>query len=306
MWIAVQSVLSILVVVLIGFWAGKKNIVSKELSHALATLVMSFTFPALLFTLIADCSVKDIINLKFIFVFFLALMMLYFLIFFIHIKILKRNRQDSAMAAFACSFPNMAFMGIPYLTEILGNDSLISVAIGNVITSVFMIPITIFFLQGDTGNENIFKKEVFNLMGKPLIIAPILGIIVSFIQFPIPYFLMHGLKILGEATCPLALFTFGLMTIKFKFSFSKDSLMNIGVKLFIQPFIAIFLILIFKLSGYLAMEIIILTAMPTAVIVSMFAEKYDTYKKETVNAIIGGSVLSVVTLVLFTVLAGYF
>lgn len=79
-----------------------------------------------------------------------------------------------------------------------------------------------------------------------------------------------------------------------------------GFKLFIQPFLAISLILLFKLSGFVAMEIIILTAIPTVVIVSMFVEKYDAYKKETVNAIVVGSILSVVTLVLFTVLAGYF
>ena len=117
---------------------------------------------------------------------------------------------------------------------------------------------------------------------------------------------MKGLHILGEATSPVALFTLGLMMTKFKFKLSLDAVVDMGLKLIIQPLSAIAFVLIFGLSGKFAAEIIILTAMPTAVIVSMFSEKYNVYKEETVSAIIGGSVLSIITLVLFTVLAGHF
>ena len=75
-------------------------------------------------------------------------MVLYFVIYFLYYLVFKKGKQVSAMAAFVCTFPNMAFMGIPYLTEVLGSTSLISVAIGNVITSVFMIPITIIYFGG--------------------------------------------------------------------------------------------------------------------------------------------------------------
>jgi malonate transporter and related proteins len=303
---AIQSVLAIVIVVGFGFFAGKKNIISKDLSHVFSTLVMTFTFPAVLFTSVACTPISDLVNFKFLTVFFFGLMGIYFLVFFFCNKILKRNKQVSAMTAFACSFPNMAFMGIPYLTEVLGSGSVISVAIGNVITSVFMIPITMIYLEQRKNDKKIFKNEFIKLFKKPLIISPILGILVAFLHIPIPHFIMNGLHILGAATSPIALFGLGLMILKFKFTLSKDAIIITILKVAVQPFIVIGLILTFNLNGLFAKEIIILTAMPTAVIVSMFAEKYDIYRKETVSAIIGSSIISIVTLVLFTSISGIF
>lgn len=309
MFTAIQSVLAIIVCVAFGFYAGKKRIISNELSGPFSTLVMQFTFPAVLFTSIAQTSVDKLLNFRFVLVFFFALMTIYAVVFIICRKVFRRSEQVSAMMAFACSFPNMAFMGIPYLTEVLGSDTLLSVAIGNVISSVVMIPVTVLFLEktaSSKSSENVFKRELMKLIKKPLIIAPVLGIIVAILHIPMPLFFMEGLHILGEATSPVALFVLGLMMTKFKFTFSRDAALNIGLKLLIQPASAVLFIMIFGLSGKFAAEIIILTAMPTAVIVSMFAEKYNTYKEETVSSIIGGSVLSIITLVIFTVWAGKF
>ena len=303
---AIQSVLAIILVIAFGVFAGKKKIINPDISKTLSVFVMSFTFPAVLFTSIAGSKVEDLMNFKFMFVFFLSLMFLYFVIFYMQTLLFKRNKQVAAMAAFACTFPNMAFMGIPYLTEVLGSGSLISVAIGNVITSVFMIPITIIYLEGKSGGSKVFLNEMTKLIKKPLIIAPVLGIIFAFAGIHVPDFIMNGLKILGSATSPVALFALGLMMVKFQFKFSKDAAANILIKLIAQPVVAVIFILVLGVSGMFAKEIIILTAMPSAVIVSMFAEKYDVYKDETVSTIIGGSVLSIITLVLFTVLANVF
>ncbi len=303
---AIGSVLAIILVIAFGVFAGKKNIINPELSKALSVFVMSFTFPAVLFTSIAKSPVENLMNFSFIFSFFLSLMVLYFVIYFLYYLVFKKSKQVSAMAAFVCTFPNMAFMGIPYLSEVLGSTSLISVAIGNVITSVFMIPITIIYLEGKSGDSSVFLRELSKLVKKPLIIAPVLGIIFAVVRIPVPDFIMHGLEILGSATSPVALFALGLMMVKFKFKLSKDAALNIGLKLIIQPAVAVVFILACGVSGMFAKEIIILTAMPSAVIVSMFAEKYEVYKDETVSTIIGGSVLSIITLVMFTVIANIF
>ena len=200
----------------------------------------------------------------------------------------------------------MAFMGIPYLTEVLGSASVISVAIGNVITSVVMIPMTMIFLEDKGSGKGVFKQQMISVVKKPLVIAPVLGVIFAVCNIPLPDFIIKGLKILGSGTSPIALFALGLMMVKFKFTLSKDSVINIIVKLLIQPLIAVLFIFLFHVRGMFAQEIIILTAMPSAIIVSMFAEKYNVYKEETVSTIIGSSILSIVTLVVFTVIAGWF
>jgi predicted permease len=172
-----------------------------------------------------------------------------------------------------------------------------------------MIPLTIIFLEQKEGGGSaiaIFKQELINLVKKPIIVAPILGIVVAITQLPLPHFFISGLNILGAATSPVALFTLGLMMTKFKFKLSLDSIIIVVLKLIIQPLSALLFILWFGLKSDFAAEIIILTAMPTAIIVSMFAEKYELYQEETVSAIIGSNILSILTLVAFTMIANKF
>ena len=308
MWTAIQSVLAIIVVLALGFWAGKRNIISGNTSATLSSIVMLFTFPAALFTSMAGTKVADLVHLKFLGVFFLGLMLLFFVLIVAGRMFFKWDARQSAMFAFACTFPNMAFMGIPYLSEELGAQSLLSVAIGNVITSVFMIPAVIYFMESSNGaaTGNVFVKSMLNVFKKPLVIAPILGVVVALSGLHLPHFFIKGLELLGSGTSPIALFALGLMMTRFKFKFSLTASYIMLLKLLIQPLITVAFVYSIGLHALDAREVIILTAMPTAVIVSMFAEKYQCLQEETVSAIIGGNFLSIVTLVLFTVWSATF
>ena len=294
MWTAIQSVLAIIVVLALGFWAGKRNIISGNTSATLSSIVMLFTFPAALFTSMAGTKVADLVHLKFLGVFFLGLMLLFFVLIVAGRMFFKWDARQSAMFAFACTFPNMAFMGIPYLSE--------------VITSVFMIPAVIYFMESSNGaaTGNVFVKSMLNVFKKPLVIAPILGVVVALSGLHLPHCFIKGLELLGSGTSPIALFALGLMMTRFKFKFSLTASYIMLLKLLIQPLITVAFVYSIGLHALDAREVIILTAMPTAVIVSMFAEKYQCLQEETVSAIIGGNFLSIVTLVLVTVWSATF
>ncbi|MBF0441391.1 MAG: AEC family transporter [Oligoflexales bacterium] len=310
MFIAVQSVLSIIVVIACGFLAGRRKILPVDASQVFSILVVQMTFPVLLFTSLASSPIEKLMDLRLITAFFFSLMSVYVLVLTISRKFLKRSLKVSAMMATVCSFPNMAFMGIPYLSQIFGDDTLFSVAIGNLISSAVMMPLTIIFLErstdgaGGSALRDLIKREILNLLRKPFFVAPFLGIFVAAFHIPIPSFLLRGLKIFGDATSPIALFALGLMMTRFKFTPSWDAVADMAFKLVLQPLSAVGFMILFGLSGKFAAEIIILIAMPTGIIVPMFAEKYDIYKEETVSSIVGSSILSTVTLVFFTLIAG--
>ena len=40
---------------------------------------------------------------------------------------MKRSTHEAGQAAFVCSFPDMAFMGIPIFIEIIGSSALVSI-----------------------------------------------------------------------------------------------------------------------------------------------------------------------------------
>lgn len=268
---------------------------------------MQFTFPASLFVGMAQTDLRSLVEARFIDVFFLSLMTLSLAVLLFCRFVLKWEKPGAALFALVCAFPNMAFMGIPFLAEELGSKSELSVAIGNVISSEVMIPLATFFLEsGGTRARGLFGKSLVGVARKPLVVAPLLGVACVLAGLKLPHFLSEGLRILGSATSPVALFALGLMMTRFTFKVSREALAGIALKLLVQPLTAVGFVLALNLRGAEAQEVIMLIAMPAAVIVSMFAEKYDCSKEETVCAVIGGSVLSVVTLVGFTVWAGRF
>ncbi|WP_108650948.1 AEC family transporter [Dongshaea marina] len=280
------SVLSIIVVILIGYISGKRNIISSDMSSELSKIVMLITFPFALFVSTAKSDIHNLVNVSFFGAFFFGLMGLYLLILLFCLWVLKKDRKTSGIIALSISFPNMAFMGIPYLSQTLGGDSLIAIAIGNVITSVFMIPITVALVEGEHAQTS-FGGQLINVLKKPLVFAPIIGIIFSALHIELPQFVSNGFSLIGSATSPIALFALGLMMTKFKFRFSQGSVSGIILKLLVQPVIAIAFVVIFSLHGLQAQEIVILVAMPSAVIVGMFTEKYNTYQDEAVSMILG-------------------
>ncbi|WP_108650226.1 AEC family transporter [Dongshaea marina] len=135
-----NSLIPVAFVIFLGWLAGYKGFIDKSHSKSFATYVMNFSFPCLLFVITATSKPADLFDSEFIIAFTLALMGMYLIALLIHRYLLGRNIQQAGQAAFVCSFPDMAFMGIPIFLELLGSKSLISIAIGNIITSLLMIP----------------------------------------------------------------------------------------------------------------------------------------------------------------------
>ncbi|MCX7969982.1 MAG: AEC family transporter [Negativicutes bacterium] len=300
---AVNSVLAIVLVVLVGFGLGRKGLVDSRASGLLSTLVMQVTFPAALFVSMATTDVSHLLHGDFLLVFFLVLNGLFVLVLAVGL-LAGWDRGTAAMFAFAGTFPNMAFMGIPYLSQQLGDQSLVAVSVGNVLTSLVMIPAVTFCLEGRAASSAAGTgKMVLRALTRPLVVAPVLGGLVAVSGLSLPVFLTQGLRLLGSATSPVALLALGLMMTRFHFRISGKATGIMAIKLIVQPLLAVAMIRLFGLEQLPAEEIVILIAMPTAIIVSMFAERFDCLRQEAVSAIVGGSILSVVTLVLFTVWA---
>ena len=71
---------------------------------------------------------------------------------------------------------------------------------------------------------------------------------------------------------------------------------NIFMKNILQPIIMSGLIVLFHLKGIMAKEILLLCAMPTATISTMFGLKYGVSEVESSSSTILGTIFSIVTL----------
>ncbi len=289
-----QSLIPLAFVILLGWFAGWRKIIDARHSSSLATYVMSFSFPCLLFAKTATTSLQNLINYRFIAGLSLGLLGMYLVVFFVNRYLRRMSVSHSCQAAFVSSFPDMAFMGFPIFLVLFGEDSLISIVIGNLITSLIMIPLTVSILEIADASEaktNI-TFLVLKVFKKPLVLAPVIGAIYSALTLPMPALALESLKLIGGTTSGVSLFALGLIMSQDKISISKPVLFNVFNKTLVHPLIMWGVVVAFGITGALAKEAILLCALPPAIMTTMFAVKYNVLKLESTSSTVLGTVVA--------------
>ena len=132
----IYALIPVAFVIFLGWFAGFTKIINNVHSKSFATYVMNFSFPCLLFVITAKSKPEDFIDFSLIIAFAIGLIGMYLISLLIHKFIFNRPINESSQGAFICSFPDMAFMGIPIFISLIGLKSLMSIVIGNIITAV--------------------------------------------------------------------------------------------------------------------------------------------------------------------------
>jgi len=189
-------------------------------------------------------------------------------------------------------------MGIPIFLVLFGEDSLLSIVIGNLITSLIMIPLTVSILEVAQASEvktNIMAL-VLKVFRKPLVLAPILGAIYSRLNLQMPPLALESLNLIGGTTSGVSLFALGLIMSQDKVSVSRPVLLNVFNKTIVHPLIMFGAVVVFGITGALAKEAILLSAMPSAIMTTMFAAKYDVLRLESSSSTVLGTVVALFTM----------
>jgi len=301
-----KSLVPIAFVITFGWIAGWRKVIDSKYSTHFATYVISISFPCLLLIKTATSNIDDLINYRFIGGFALGLMGMYLLMFIVNRYIYHRSISHSCQSSFMCSFPNMAFMGIPIFMVLFGEQSLISIVIGNIVTSLIMIPLTVSILElsQDSKIKTSILAMILKVFTKPLVLAPILGFIISALDFKLPSLAIDSLKMIGNTTSGVSLFTLGLIMSADKIHLDRFVISNVFCKNCIHPLIMCGIVLILGINGDWAREAILLCAMPSAITATMFAVKYDVLKAESSSSAIVGTTISLLSVALIMHLLG--
>lgn len=172
-----------------------------------------------------------------------------------------------------------------------------------------MIPLTVILLEFKSNKKqkilSVFLTNLFIVLKKPLVFAPILGMIYAFIGIDLPQVIVSSLKLIGNTTSGVSLFALGLIMSKFVIKFSKTTLLNIAIKNIVHPIFMMILVYLFGVTGIASKEVILLCAMPTATMTTMFALKYNTLPEESTSTPVLGTLFAIITLPIFMLLMGF-
>lgn len=266
-----NQIIVLFAVMLIGFYAGRRRIITPEMRKGLSELLLRVTLPLMIIASFNfDFSMDMLINGGRIFAYS----------FIIHIVLILISRllyyryphNKKAVLRFITSFSNCGFMGYPIIGSVFGSEGIFYTSIYNISFNVLIWTAGVMFFT-DSKDKGSIRKILLN----PCILAVFIGIIIFILRIPVPETLWSILDLTGDVTTPLSMMVIGAMLseMKLKDIISGFELYYVSfIRLIAVPLLVYASFKLLHLDGMVADICFIITAMPGAVNAAIISDKY--------------------------------
>jgi len=193
-------------------------------------------------------------------------------------------------------------MGIPLFVAAFGTAGLAPALLATVIMSAVAVGLAVIGLEltASRGRHvgHALLDVVLALVRNPLVVSPALGLLVSYLGWPLPIPMINLFDLLGAAASPSALFAIGLFMSSRPLAADLSEVGWISVlKLLWQPLLVWWLAdTFFPMEPFWLASAIILAALPTGALTFVIAQKYEVYVERTSGVILVSTIASVITL----------
>ena len=207
-----QNVSVLFLLILVGYIAGKTNIITLGGQRELSSLVLKVTMPA---TIILALQLKYtpeklITAFRIIGIVMVAYIGMIILSKFIS-KVFKVTDGQRDVIQTALILPNTSFMGYPIVLSILGGEALFFAVLGTgLIFEIISWTYGIYTISKTTKFD--FRKDLAkNIIFSPGILSIAIGLLLFILSIKIPEPINTTMKLLSQATSPLAMLVVGIL-----------------------------------------------------------------------------------------------
>lgn len=278
----------------------KFNALGENWDKVLNEFALKIGLPVLIFSSLANARLDFVAQSQLILINSILILSI-FIIAFIISKLFRFKPHIFRTVFFCLGFGNIAYLGIPILVQINGVNIL---PIASLIVAIYLFwffSIGVMVLDYNTTNDkkDIFMKSLKHLITDPLIIAVILGIMISISNTILPEIIIKSLDMITASVTPTVLIVIGLFIGKSKFGKIQDwipvLLFSICILLLV-PALFYLTLLMLNINPIQFTSSIIQAAMPLAITPFALAEKYTLDKDFIAKSIVLSTILSVLSL----------
>ena len=269
----------IFVVIALGYLLAHLNVLGEHGQFVLGRLVFFVATPALLFVTLANSDLSVILSPVLAVAGSTALLV--GAVYFVIAKLaLKRAVPDATIGALASSYVNSANLGIPIAVFVLGDANFVAPLLLFQIMIYTPIAVTILDISTEIDQVSLFKT-VTTPFRNPIVLAGAAGLILSITGFELPEALMQPFQLVGNLSVPGALLAFGLSlygarVLQKGISPRRDVALATVFKMALQPVLGYLMArFLFGLDGHDLFAIVVVSALPTAQNVFVFASRYQ-------------------------------
>jgi malonate transporter and related proteins len=290
--------------ILLGVIAARRWSIGEQGLAWLNVFLIYFALPALIFLVVSAAPFEQLLNWPFVtattsvtlFV-FLAVVLLSRLLF-------RTALNTATLQGTAGSYGNVGYMGLPLAVAFFGPEAAVPAALVFCFDCAIQFILTAFLAtyanerNGDAHWGQVARRIAVQVGTHPFIVATVLGIIGSAVQFKAPGALATMLDMLMKAAGPTALFALGVTVGLRKFEgVGPDLVLVTGMKIFVQPLLALTVVsMVPGLPPAWLHVAVMMAALPTASNAFILASQYKTFVQGASTAVIVTTVLSAVTI----------
>ncbi len=295
----IDIIFPLIAIMLIGYLSGYTGLLDRTASEVFSRFVYFIALPSFIFISLVRVSVGDFFYWPFLQVLGGGMLLIFCMSFLIARWVFPDRLTAHGLHALTAMFSSTAYLGLPLVLIVFGEDALVPGIVGAVITAAFM-PLTILIAEIDSGRSRpkLLLAALRSVLKNPLILATIAGLLTSAAGFGVPVMVAKFCEMLGDAFIPCALFAAGLFmsgcSVKGRV---KEISWLVFVKLLLHPLVTLWLAFgVVGLEKDLAVIAVLQAALPTGVPVFVLAQHYNTFVLRSSAVIVVSTSLSIVTL----------
>jgi len=306
----VQTLISLSLLMGMGYAAGKTGIINEVRSAGLADILIKVALPCVVIT-----SMKEPFSAELArggVTVFVASTVIYGLSMaagMLLSRLLRVKITDAGVWIFAATFSNLGYMGIPVMQSVFKDNSTI-MFYTMIYNASFNIYSTTVGIAAMRNGAKFWRKTEGDKVKKDINLLPIftlIGLALFLFSLDLPGPVDTALKTGGSLTTPLSMIIIGGM-------FARNDLRKvvtvgrgyilIALRLLVLPVIVFFIASPIISDKDVLAVLVLLTAMPVAAVTAIFAAKYKANSDLASRFVVLSTVLSVATIPVISLLLG--
>jgi predicted permease len=288
-----NQIIVLFAVMLIGYYAGHKGIITPGLRKGLSELLLRVTLPLMIVASFNfNFSMDMLLNGGRIFIYSFLIQIM--LILLSRLLYYKYPHEKKAVLRFITSFSNCGFMGYPIIKSIFNSEGVFYTSIYNIAFNVLIWTAGVMFFT-DSKDRGSIKKILLN----PCILAVFIGILIFVLRIPVPKTVWSILDLTGDITTPLSMMVIGAMLseMRLKDIISGFELYYVSfIRLIAAPLLVYMAFKLLHLNSMVSEICFIITAMPGAVNTAIISDKYGGDSALASKCVFATTVFSAITI----------
>jgi hypothetical protein len=280
-----SAILSVILVLALGFSAGKHHSFDAGQARGLSKLALHYALPAALFLGMAHFD-RGLLRQQGPVIF---VMLIGYSAFFVAAYALLRawhmDKLKASLLGYAVSSTAVPIYGLTVLTPIYGAQvSTGIVGLAALVTNLTQVSVAVFLLQRGSAKPGAaisVWRTLVHAAANPLVWCPVAGAAFALSGFTLAPLVSTALKPLAVSAAGVAIFASGVALAAYPIKLmSRVVILGSLVCIVIQPVVFFLLVKLGGLTGAMAKAAFVSSTMPTSTPSVLFAQQYGTFEAE--------------------------